>query len=424
MRTFSLIWSGQLLSLTGSGISAFAVGVWVYLRTGSTTLFALTVLMSSLPGILLAPFTGVFIDRLKVRQALILSDAGGAACSLAIALLLMLDSLELWILYPLLAISATFSSLQWPAFAAAIGALVPSRKRGRAAGMNEAAYAVAQLAAPLIAGMIVATLGLLTALVIDMASFCFSMVALWLARSPSDFFRPEPSGTATLRGDALVAYRHVVQRPGLVRLLVAIAAVNFLTAIVQVLFTPLVLSFASPVALGAVQSAAGGGMVLASIVVSARGVPSARLKTILFVTCAQGVLLFVGVTRADLWQLTVCAFLFFLLLPVASATSHVIWLEQTPAPLQGRVFSLRRAVATSTLPLGYMIAGPLSDGMDHLFREDGSFGAYLGPLFSFGEARGTAVLLALLGLAVAGIALKLLRHPSLAALEKDRSPTP
>jgi len=52
IQVFTLIWLGQLVSLFGSGLTGFALGVWVYQRTGSATQFALISLFTQLPGLL------------------------------------------------------------------------------------------------------------------------------------------------------------------------------------------------------------------------------------------------------------------------------------------------------------------------------------------------------------------------------------
>ena len=54
MRTFFIVWLGQLVSLIGSGLTSFALAVWIYQETGQATPFALTVLLGNLPRILLA----------------------------------------------------------------------------------------------------------------------------------------------------------------------------------------------------------------------------------------------------------------------------------------------------------------------------------------------------------------------------------
>lgn len=54
MRTFSIMWFSQLISLIGSGLAGFALGVWVYERTGSATQFALISFLTTFPSIVLS----------------------------------------------------------------------------------------------------------------------------------------------------------------------------------------------------------------------------------------------------------------------------------------------------------------------------------------------------------------------------------
>jgi MFS family permease len=117
-RTFLIIWFGQLVSLTGSGLTSFAVGVWVFLQTGSTTAYALILAFTSIPSLLVGPFAGALVDRWDRRKAMLLSDTGAAACTLIILLLLSSDKLQIWHLYLLLVISASFATFQWPAYSA------------------------------------------------------------------------------------------------------------------------------------------------------------------------------------------------------------------------------------------------------------------------------------------------------------------
>jgi MFS family permease len=63
MRTFFTLWLGQLISLTGSQLTGFALGVWVFQQTGSVTHFALISLFAVLPHILISPLAGPLSDR-------------------------------------------------------------------------------------------------------------------------------------------------------------------------------------------------------------------------------------------------------------------------------------------------------------------------------------------------------------------------
>ena len=58
LRPFLFVWLGQFLSLIGSGLTSFGLGVWIYEQTGQATPFALTVMFSTLPRLLLLPLAG------------------------------------------------------------------------------------------------------------------------------------------------------------------------------------------------------------------------------------------------------------------------------------------------------------------------------------------------------------------------------
>ena len=152
-RTFLLIWFGQLISLTGTGLTGFALGVWVYQRTGSVTQFALIALATTLPGILFSPIAGALVDRWDRRWAMFLSDAGASVCTLSMCLLLFAGRLQVWEIYIAMSISSTITAFQWPAYSAATTLLVPKEHLGRASGMVQIADAVAQIGSPVIAGV-------------------------------------------------------------------------------------------------------------------------------------------------------------------------------------------------------------------------------------------------------------------------------
>ena len=63
MKTFLIIWIGQLSSMLGSGLIGFALAVWIFEQTGQATPFALTGLFAVLPRVLLSPFAGALTDR-------------------------------------------------------------------------------------------------------------------------------------------------------------------------------------------------------------------------------------------------------------------------------------------------------------------------------------------------------------------------
>ena len=76
LRAYLTVWAGQFLSLLGSGLSGFALGVYVYRLTGSATTLGVIFALGLLPSILAAPFAGSLVDRWGTRRALLVSNAG------------------------------------------------------------------------------------------------------------------------------------------------------------------------------------------------------------------------------------------------------------------------------------------------------------------------------------------------------------
>jgi MFS family permease len=94
---------------------------------------------ASLPGLLLSPFAGVYIDRWKRKGVLVLTDTGAAVGTLSLLALLLADRLELWCIYVVVGFSAAFLSFQIPAFAATVTLMVPKGKLGKANGLLQLA---------------------------------------------------------------------------------------------------------------------------------------------------------------------------------------------------------------------------------------------------------------------------------------------
>jgi MFS family permease len=421
LGSFLVIWAGQLVSLSGSGLTGFALGVWVYLETGSATQFALISLFTALPGIVLSPIAGVLVDRMNRRSAMILSDLGAGLCTAGIVILFATGNLAIWHIYLLVGLSSTFSSIQWPAYSAATALLVPKEHFGRASGMIQLAQAVAQVVSPVVAGVLMGFLRLEIIFLIDFATFLVALVTLVVVRIPD---ARETEYGAEARGSfwSEVAYgwKYIVARRGLLSLLLVFAAANFTVGIVEVLFTPLILSFASEAVLGGILSAAGIGFVAGSLVMSAWGGPRIKVGAILVFLGLEAAALLLAAFPPHALILGAAAFLFFVAEPFVGGCSQAIWLAKTPPDVQGRVFATRRMIAWSTLPLAYLVAGPLADRVfEPLMADGGGLSGSIGRIIGTGEGRGIALLYVLLAFALAAITLAGALYPRLRNLERE-----
>ena len=266
MRVFIVIWFGQLISVLGSGLTNFALGVWIYQKTGSTTLFALNPLAYALPNLIVSPFAGALVDRWDRRRAMIFSDTGAGLSTLAVALLLLGGRLEIWHVYLVTAVSSAFSAFQWPAYSAATTLLVPKSQLGRAGGLVQIGEAVSQLLSPAIAGVLFVTVGLAGVTLIDFATFFFALLTLLVVRFPQPEKTAEgAAGKGTLLKEAAYGWKYILLRPGLLGLLVVFAVTNFLGGLTNTLIYPLLLDMTTAEMLGYLVSFVGLGMLLGTV---------------------------------------------------------------------------------------------------------------------------------------------------------------
>jgi DHA3 family macrolide efflux protein-like MFS transporter len=400
-RTYLLLWSGQVVSAFGTGLTTFALGVWVYRETGLVTQFALIGLFSSLPAILFSPVAGVLIDRWDRRWTMILSDAVAALMTLLLVALMSADRLEPVYLYAVMAVSSTFASLRWPAYSASVSLLIERENLGRASGLDQFGQAASHLLAPAAAGFLLGVIQLEGLLLIDAATYLVSLGALLAARVPRPPLTSRDAGVekSSLRRELKVGWRFILDRPGLRNLLLYLAMINLLAGFNSALATPLVLSMASPAKLGVVLSIFSAGLLAGSLLMSAYGGPRRRVDGVLGFGLLYS-LSFIGIgLKPSLPAIATASFLLMFCVPLINGCNTAIWQSKVPPELQGRVFAVCRTVVQGTLPLAFVVAGPLADWVfKPLLAPGGALAGSLGRVLGVGEGRGLGLLYVVLGL--------------------------
>lgn len=420
MRTFLVIWVGQFVSMIGSGLTGFALSVYVFTTNNSVTDFALILLANQLPGMLLSPVAGALVDRWNRKWVLIGADALAACFTVLLWFILRHGELEIWHVYLVSTGIATLNAFQIPAYSATVTTLVPKESLSRAAGMGELSSAISQIVTPVLGGALLGIIHLQGIIALDVGTFLIAAATLFISTIPAA--KVSAAGKASrgkLLQEAGYGWRYIRERPGLFSLLVFFAAVNFLTGLVTVLATPLILSFADEQTLGALLTFGGLGMLAGSLLVTL-WTPK-RLMPVLF--GAQGIaataILLFGL-RESVVLLGASIFLYLFATPVILSMSQALWQRKVPADIQGKVFSMRRLVAWSMLPLAYLSAGPLSDGvLEPLMAEGGAWASSLGSVIGVGPGRGMAVLFLVTGTLTLVATALAARRPELRTLEVD-----
>ena len=397
--TFLLVWVGQVVSLVGTGLTGFALGVWMYQQTGSVTQLSLIAVCNRLPSIAVAPLAGALVDRTDRRRVLMLCQVAAGASTLSMALAVLSGGLPLWHVCLALTINSTAAAFQWLASGAATTLLVPKKFFGRASGLNAVGDALGLLFSPLLGAALVLVIRIEGIFLIDFVTYVFAFATLLPVSIPRPVEADGAAAKGSLRSEAGLGWRYVYARPGLFGLLLFFALTNFLGGFLAVLTTPLILSFATGKALGMVLTVGGGGLLAGSLLMSVWGGPRRRVRGIFVSQVAGGLCLMLAGASPSAGLVAAAAFGFYFTRPLVNGCSEAVWQSKVPPELQGRVFAVRRVLAWSSLPLAYVLAGPLADYVfEPVLGEGGLLASSVGPFLGNGRGRGIGLLFILLGL--------------------------
>lgn len=406
---FLLLWSGQLLSGLGTGMTGFALGVHVFRTTGSATGFAMVILALFAPSIVLRPVGGLLADRMDRSSLIVFGDIGSAAAVVIILLGLFRGDWTLPQIYLGVAVNSACTALQNPAYKASVSDLVPHKEYSKASGLVQLAGSVQHLIAPLAAGIVITAAGVEAVLILDIATFFIAVAAVLAIRStatPRESAAPGPTLSQLKAGSAVL-----LKDRSVFDVVLLLSVVTFFVGLLQTLFPPMMLSFTDSRSLGIVQSVSASGMLLSSLAIGVRGLPTkSRILLPAALACA-GIFLALMSAFTSLVSITVFFFLFFLCLPIINGTAEVHIRTGVPNEMQGRAWGTIGLLTQ----LGY-IAAYLSGGFlaDHFFTplllSNGALADSLGRIIGTGPGRGIALMLcgAGIGLFVTG-AVQLLR---------------
>ena len=419
MRKFVIIWIGQLISTIGSGLTGFALSIWIYQQTGQAAPFVYTAFFNSLPVVLFSLFAGALVDRLNRRWVMILTDVGAALTTLGIFLLYTSGHLEVWHIYVSSFFASLFATFQLPAFNASITLLVPKEHLTRANGMVQTGASLEGLLAPLLASLLVGVIGVGGMFLIDFATFFAAVGTLLMVSIPQPEISEEKKAQKILQ-DIQQGWNFLAARPGLVALAGYVGIINILSTSVLALTTPLILSFSNERTLGLAQMISSLGLLLGGVLISSWGGTKRKMTGIYLGVLLGGLGLMFGGLRSLFWWIALGIFFFLFPIPTVNAQLRSIIQVKSPPDLQGRVFSVVFMIARLGPPIGYLVSAPLAAQIfEPGMMAGGSLTSLFGPLFGVGTGRGVGLMMSLAGVGFWLTTALMYAYPRLRLVENE-----
>lgn len=365
LRTFILIWTGQIFSLIGSGVVQFALVWWLTEKTQSAAVLATATFVALLPEVFIGPFAGALVDRWNRRLVMIFADAGIALGTVILVILFALGKAQIWHVFLILFLRAIGGVFHYPAMSASTSLLVPQEHLSRVAGMNQALRGIINIAAPPLGALLYSSLQFHWVLSVDIITAMLAILPLLFVRIPQPVAENRSVITAgQILKEVKEGIKFMVSWPGALALLVIAMMINFVLGPSMTLLPLLVKNFFGGNAwhLSAVESVLGIGVILGGLLLGIWGGFKRKMITSLIGVGSIGIgILLAGIApRSMFWMLMVAHGLVGFCLPIANGPLQAIMQTYVPNKMQGRVFTLISSLATAMMPLSMLIAAPIA----------------------------------------------------------------
>jgi DHA3 family macrolide efflux protein-like MFS transporter len=364
MFGFTIVWLGQIVSVLATNMSAFALTIWVFQKTGSATALGLVQVFFITPLLIITPFAGVLVDRHNRKLMMMVSDSVAGMATIAILLLQAFGVLQVWHLYVAAIFQGLGNAFQWPAYSAAISTMIPKEQLGRANGMMSLIDMGPGILAPMLAGALLPIIGLTGILSIDVVTFVLAILVLLMVHIPQPR-RTEEGAQAqgNILKEAAFGFRYIFARPSLLGLQLVFFFGNLCAGVAFTVLAPMILlrTGNDSASLGLVQSAGAIGGVVGGIAMSAWGGFKRRVHGVLAGWMVSSIFFaLMGLTKwIPLW--IALNALSSVVIPLINGSNQAIWQSKVAPDVQGRVFSARTLIAWMTNPISPLIGGTLAD---------------------------------------------------------------
>ena len=181
-RTFLLLFLGNTISLIGFGFNLVGVSWLVLEVTGSELALGKLMAMATVPGVVLALFAGIIIDKVNRKWLLVVLDLFRMVVVSTFVILLIQDRFSMTALFITVLLMGTGSSLFWPTAQAFVQELVSAKDYFHANALLSASYQAGSILGAGIGGVVVHFYGVSTALAFNALTHLIS--ALLISAAP------------------------------------------------------------------------------------------------------------------------------------------------------------------------------------------------------------------------------------------------
>ena len=397
MKNFYKLWLGELISNIGSGMTAFALSVYVYEKTGSVSYISLITLLSFMPSIILSPIGGLLADRYDRRLLMIIGDLFSGLGLIYILWNIQAGEKSIVPIFLGITFSSIFTSLLEPSYRATLTDILDEENYAKASGLIHAAGSAKYLISPVIAGMILSVADIRVILLLDILTFITTCLMIFLVRksmnSEMQNYKKD-SFKGLLEGLFIIK-----ENRGVYSLVIIMFFVCFFMGFIQILIRPMILALSSVKTAGMMESLCAAGLLIGSLWIGIAGIKKNYSKILAVACFFCGIFMSMTGVNENLAIIGISTFLFFSTLPFMNSCADVLVRVSIPNELQGRVWGLISLITQMGTVAAYIISGVMADYVfEPMFNKNGILVENIGIIIGTGKGRGIGFMLILSGI--------------------------
>jgi MFS family permease len=360
-RNYRLFFSGQTVSLVGTWITRIATSWLVYRLTHSVFLLGVVGFFGQIPTLLLAPFTGVLIDRWNRHRILVVTQVLAMMQSVALAVLTLAGIITVTEILALQVVQGIINAFDTPARQTFVVEMVTDRADlPNAIALNSSMVNASRIIGPSVGGIMIAAVGEGWCFAFDAVSYLAVIASLLAMRLEK--FSP-PAANTRMLDELRTGFRYVTRFPPVRDSLLLLALVATMGMPYNVLMPAIAAGVlhGGPHTLGYLMTAVGVGALGGAFYLASRRSVLGLGLVMVTATATFGIGLIAFSFSRVLW-------LSLLLLPfvgagmmVVMASTNTILQTIVEDDMRGRVMSFYTMAFLGTAPLGSLLAGFAAD---------------------------------------------------------------
>ena len=363
LRPYRYWLAGRGVNALGNAFAPIALAFAVLDLTGSATDLGLVVGIRMLANVLFLLFGGALADRMPKHLLMVGAAVAAAVSQAAVAALVLTGTATIPLLVALAAINGMVGALSMPASSAIVPQLVPEDLRQQANALGRLLLNAAAVVGAPVGGIVVAAAGPGIGIAADAVLFLLSAALFALIRLPRTTVQPRARARGGIVTDLRTGWSAFASRTWLWVVVAGFCVVN---AAVSGGFQVL-----GPVVADDTVGRQGWGFVLAAqtagMIVGAVVAMRLRLRRLLLVgvTCVavEALPLFVLGLRPQLGLMLAAGFVAGLALEQFGIAWETTMQEHVPADKLARVYSYDMVGSFVAIPIGQILAGPVSEAV-------------------------------------------------------------